>query len=80
MGAALLGQQKWGLGEKYGCPAKYRVWSRGPAGVMFLAWAFSYLGLSRGPAGVALRPCLVPQKFCKIFQILHHIEFLNVCM
>jgi len=36
MGAALLGQQEWGLGEKYGCPAKYGVWSRGPAGVMFL--------------------------------------------
>ena len=35
---------------------KYGVWSRGPAGVMFLAWApiFSYWGLSRGPAGVAL--------------------------
>ena len=26
------------------------------------------------------RPCLVPQKFCKIFQISRHIEFLNVCM
>jgi len=38
MGAVLLGQQEWGLGKKYGCPAKYEVWSRGPAGVMFLAW------------------------------------------
>jgi len=49
MGAALLGQQEWGLGEKYGWPAKYGVWSRGPVGVMFLAWAsiFSYWGLNR---------------------------------
>jgi len=56
MGAVLLGQQEWGLGEKYGCPTKYGVWSRGPAGVMFLAGApiFSYWGLSRGPAGIAL--------------------------
>jgi len=56
MGAALLGQQEWSLGEKYGCPAKYGVWSRGPARVMFLVWApiFSYWGLSRGLAGVAL--------------------------
>ena len=56
MGAALLGQQEWGLGKKYGCPAKYGVLSRDPAGVMFLAWApiFSYWGLSRDPAGVAL--------------------------
>ena len=36
--------------------AKYGVWNRGSAGVMFLDWApiFSYWGLSRGP-GVALR-------------------------
>jgi len=27
-----------------------------------------------------LRSCLVPQKFYKIFQILRHIESLNVCM
>jgi len=55
MGAVLLGQQEWGLGEKHGCPAKYGV-SRGSAGVMFLAWKpiFSYWGLSRGSAGVAL--------------------------
>jgi len=26
------------------------------------------------------RPCLVPQKFCKIFQIPRHIESLDVCM
>ena len=26
------------------------------------------------------RPCLVPKKFCKIFQILRHIESLDVCM
>jgi hypothetical protein len=40
----------------YGCPAKYGIWSRGPTGVIFLAWApiFSYWGLSRGPARVAL--------------------------
>jgi len=44
MGVVLLGQHECGLGEKYGCPAKYGVWSRSPAGVMFLAWAsiFSY--------------------------------------
>jgi len=56
-GLPCLGQPEWSLGEKYGCPAKYGVWSRGPAGVIFLAWApiFSYWGLSRGPAGVALR-------------------------
>jgi len=27
-----------------------------------------------------IRPCLVPQKFCKIFQILRHIESLDVYM
>ena len=27
-----------------------------------------------------LRPCLVPKKFCKIFQIPRHIESLDVCM
>ena len=26
------------------------------------------------------RSCLVPQKFCKIFHILRHIESLDVCM
>jgi len=26
------------------------------------------------------RPCLVPKKFCKIFQISHHIESLDICM
>jgi len=26
------------------------------------------------------RPCLVPRKICKIFQILRHIESLEVCM
>jgi hypothetical protein len=57
MGVVLLGQQEWGLEEKYGCPTKYGVCSRGPSGVMFLAWApiFSYGGSSRGPAGVAPR-------------------------
>ena len=25
-------------------------------------------------------PCLVPNKFCKIFQIFRHIESLDVCM
>jgi hypothetical protein len=27
-----------------------------------------------------VRPCLVSQKFCKIFQIPRHIESLNTCM
>jgi hypothetical protein len=27
-----------------------------------------------------LRPCLVPRKFCKIFQISRHIESLDTCM
>jgi len=27
-----------------------------------------------------LRPCLVPKKFCKIFQISCHIESLDTCM
>jgi len=26
------------------------------------------------------RPCLLPKKFCKIFQILRHIESLDACM
>jgi len=26
------------------------------------------------------RPCLIPKKFCKIFQIPHHIESLDVYM
>ena len=36
---------------------KFRVSSRGSAGVKFLVWApiFSYGGSSRGPDGVALR-------------------------
>ena len=55
-GGCPVGPTGMGSGEKYGCPAKHGVWSRGPAGVMFLAWTpiFSYWGLSRGPAGVAL--------------------------
>ena len=36
-GAVLLGQEEWGLGEKYGRPTKYGVWSRSPSRVMFLA-------------------------------------------
>ena len=54
-----MGQQEWGLGKKYGCPAKYGVWSRSPAGVIFLAWTpiFSYWGLSRGPLELLLLPC-----------------------
>jgi len=42
--------------EKYGCPAKYGVWSRGSAGIMFLACApiFRCWGLSRGPTGELL--------------------------
>jgi len=61
MGVVLLGQLEWGLGEEYGCPPKYRVWSRGLAGVMILVWTpiFSYWGLNRGPAGVALMLCLL---------------------
>jgi len=27
-----------------------------------------------------LRPCLVPEKFCKIFQIFRHIESLDAYM
>jgi len=29
---------------------------------------------------VKVRPCLVPQKFYKIFKIPRHIESLGVCM
>ena len=29
---------------------------------------------------IMLGPCLVSKKFCKIFQILRHIESLNACM
>jgi hypothetical protein len=29
---------------------------------------------------IQIRPCLVPKKFCKIFQILRHIEFLDTCI
>jgi len=29
---------------------------------------------------LCLRPCLVPKKFCKIFQISSHIESLDTCM
>ena len=59
MGAGLLGQQEWGLQGRFGCPPQIGGSSRGPAGVLFFAWApiFSYRGSSRGPAGVALR-CL----------------------
>ena len=39
---------------------------------------FVYL-CSTGPP-VFSRPCLVPNKFCKLFQIFHHIEFLDACM
>jgi len=43
-GGCPVGPTGRGLGEKYGCPAKYGVWSRGPAGVMFLYWTpiFNY--------------------------------------
>ena len=39
---------------EFGCPAKFRGLSRGPAGAQFFAWApiFSYGGSSRGPAAV----------------------------
>ena len=71
----------WGL-------SCYRVSSRSPAGVIFLA----YWGLSRGSARVALRccipvsrPCLVHPKTKKTFQdslshqILRHMhEALNI--
>ena len=30
--------------------------------------------------GIHVGPSLVPEKFCKIFQIPHHIESLDVCM
>ena len=58
MGAGLLGQQEWGLQGRFGCPPQIGGSSRGPAGVLFFAWApiFSYRGSSRGPAGVALSP------------------------
>ena len=36
IGAEVLGQQEWGLEGGFGCPAKYGVCSRGPAGVMFM--------------------------------------------
>ena len=36
MGAELLGQQEWGPRERFGCPHKFGVRSRGPAGVGFL--------------------------------------------
>ena len=29
---------------------------------------------------ISFRPCLVPKKFCKIFQVLCHIKSLDVCM
>ena len=32
------------------------------------------------PCPHASTPCLVPKKFCKIFQIPRHIESLDVCM
>jgi len=49
MGAVMLDQQEWGLREKYGCPTKYGVWSRGHAGVIFLAWAPILSNSSRAP-------------------------------
>ena len=33
-----------------------------------------------GMVAFYLRPCLVPKKICKIFQILRHIESLDACM
>ena len=33
-----------------------------------------------GALELQLRPCLVPKKFYKIFQILRHIESLDACM
>jgi hypothetical protein len=42
---------------------------------------FSILCFScRLPAGLNKRPCLVLKKFCKIVQILRHIESLDACM
>ena len=61
MGAGLLGQQEWGLQRRFGCPPQIGGFGRGPAGVLFFAWApiFSYRGSSRGPAGVALRASII---------------------
>ncbi|KAG0531920.1 hypothetical protein BDA96_04G063600 [Sorghum bicolor] len=42
-----------------------------PRGIRFL----NFCSLSS-----SFRPCLVLQKFCKIFQISRHIESLDVCM
>jgi len=57
IGARLLGQQEWGLHERFGCPPQIGDSSRGPARVLFLDWApiFSYRDSSRGFARVALK-------------------------
>ena len=38
----------------------------------------SHTHTTRPPLRISFRPCLVLQKFCKNFQILYHIEFLDV--
>ena len=51
------------------------------AGLENRAWIRQIAGGIIVPAIIEyLRPCLVPQKFCKIFQIPRHIESLDVCM
>jgi len=53
------------------------VTPRAPAALLVLVLTtMSGCCMGRGQ----FRPCLVPKKFCKIFQILRHIESLDACM
>ena len=45
------------------------------AGVVMSSWSLASTYVSN-----LLRPCLVPEKFCKIFQIFRHIESLDTCI
>ena len=43
-------------------------------------WPITWSHITRTSPSIQTRPCLVTQKFCKNFQILRHIESLDVCM
>jgi hypothetical protein len=62
----------------HGCPYSHHDTHMRPASAClcdFAEFASSALACVVRP-----RPCLVPEKFYKIFQILRHIESLDVCM
>ena len=57
---------------------KWTAWSETPRGVPKQPCPF--LPLPSAGTRPLFRPCLVPKRFCKIFQISRHIKSLDACM